>query len=151
VDYRSASYFGENPRSAPNVHTDMEYRLVDDEFADYPELRAELWDLLTHHLETFQDPVQTDDPFAATIEVAMQSYDNLPLIGQAAVAAHGGTPARPGKFDAEAFYHFKGTHDGKETTLLDMKARQLAWAVRRTERMWLKAWELATQPPEPPR
>ena len=147
-DYRSASYFGANPRGAPNVHADMEYRLIDDEFEDYPALRAELWDLLIEQLEAFEDPVQVTDPFVGTIEVALHSYDALPLIGQAAVAAYGGTPDRPGKFDPEAFYHFKGKVGDSEFTILDLKARQLAWAVRRTERAWLGAWEMAKKPLE---
>ena len=48
-DYRSASYFSANPRSAPNVHADVEYRLVDDEFEDYPALRAEFFDISGVH------------------------------------------------------------------------------------------------------
>jgi hypothetical protein len=132
----------------------MEYRLVDDEFEDYPQLRAELWEHLMKHLDGFEDPVRTDDPFAGTIEVAMRSYEALPLIGEAAVAAYGGKPDRPARFDVNVFYHFKGTVGGEEMTVLDLKARQLAWAVRRTERAWLRAWALSGgrapgPPPEP--
>ena len=150
-DYRSASYFAGNPRGAPNVHADMEYRLVDDEFEDYPALRKELWELLTKSLETFGDPVETDDPFDATVEVALRSYDALPLIGQAAVAAYGEKPGRSGRFDAEAFCHFKGVVDGTEMTLLELKARQMVWAVKRTQRLWLGAWRAASAKPTQPR
>jgi hypothetical protein len=145
-DYKSASYFSGNPRSAPNIHADMEYRLVDDEFADYPDLRAEFWDLLVKALEEAHDPIETDDPFDATVEVALRSYDALPLIGEAAMAAYEGEGAGRKVFDAGTFYRFKGKVDGRDTSLLEMKARQMAWAVRRTQRLWLLAWRQATTP-----
>jgi len=71
---------------------------------------------------------------------ARRSYDALPLIGHAAQAAY----TRDGtswKFDADKFYHFKGTVNGKATTVLQMKARQMAWGVKRTQRLWRKAWD----------
>jgi hypothetical protein len=139
-DYRSASYFNASPRSAPNVHADVEYRLVDDEFEDYPALRKEFWELLVKALEQADDPAKSDDPFDATIEVSLRSYDALPLIGQAAVAAYGDKPTRQSRFDAPAFFHFRGPVAGQEMTVLEMKARQMAWGVRRTERLWTKAW-----------
>ena len=142
-DYRSASYFTANPRGAPNVHADMEYRLVDDELEDYPELRKEFWELLVRALDAQPDPATSEDPFDATVEVALKSYDALPLIGQAAVAAYGPKGSRQ-KFDADAFYHFKGSVDGKDMSLLEMKGRQYAWAVRRTQTLWRKAWVEAT-------
>jgi hypothetical protein len=146
-DYRSASYFSANPRSAPNVHADVEYRLVDDEFEDYPALRAEFWPLLIKAMEA-EDPVQTDEPFDGTVEVALSSYDALPLIGQAAVKAYGERPTSQKAFDADTFYHFRGAVDGRETSVLEMKARQMAWGVRRTQRMWVRAWQQANTPAE---
>jgi hypothetical protein len=147
-DYRSASYFSANPRGAPNVHADVEYRLVDDEFEDNPELRKEFWDLLVKALDEKEEPTRLDDPFAATVEVALRSYDALPLIGQAAVAAYGERPGRQKEFDAPTFYHFRGAVDGHEMSVLEMKARQMAWGVRRTERLWVKAWRDAAGPRE---
>jgi hypothetical protein len=145
-DYRSASYFSANPRGAPNVHADVEYRLVDDDGADYPELRTEFWGLLVQALKDGEDPVRTDDLFAATIEVSLRSYDALPLIGQAAVAAYGERPGPRQAFDAGAFYHFRSTVGGREMSLMEMKARQMAWGIRRTERLWLQAWLEGTRP-----
>jgi len=142
-DYRSASYFSANPRSAPNVHADVEYRLVDDEFEDYPDLRKEFWEALVKSLEN-DDTVRTEDPFDATLEVSMRSYDALPLIGLAAVAAYGETGGARKDFDANAFFHFRGKVGAEEMSVLEMKARQMAWGVRRTERLWLKAWRQAT-------
>ena len=49
----------------------------------------------------------------------------------------------PDAFDAEAFFHFKGTYGGREMTLLEMKARQEAWAVKRVQRLWRRAWDEA--------
>ena len=158
-DYRSASYFAGNPRSAPNVHADMEYRLVDDEFADYPELRAEFWKLFAAAVDEVKDPVETDDLFLAALEVAMRSYDNLPLIGEAAAAAYAkpggdkaGDTARGGRrsFDADAFFHFRRKVNGRDVSVLEMKAHQMAWAARRTSRLWLRAWREATAAAPPP-
>ena len=44
-----------------------------------------------------KDPVQTTDPWRATLEVSLASYDALPLIGEAAMEAakQGGTPTEP--------------------------------------------------------
>ena len=145
VDYRSASYFPQSPRGAPNVHADMEYRLSDDDFQDYPALREAFWVAFTQALDEAKDPVGTDgDLFRSTLEVSLASYDALPLIGEAAVAAYGTAGGgRPRDFNAEAFYHFRGRVNGRQTTLMEMKARQMAWAVRRIEAMWLRAWREA--------
>jgi hypothetical protein len=146
VDYRSSTYF-KDFRSAPNVHADVEYRLVDDEFQDYPALREAFWEALTAALAEVQDPVGTDgDLFEQTLRVSMASYDALPLIGEAAVAAYANAPARgqrprPSDFDADTFFGFKGNVGGVETTVMQMKARQMALAVKRTERLWTRAWQ----------
>jgi hypothetical protein len=152
VDYKSASYFPDF-RTAPNVHADMEYRLVDDEYADYPDLRQAFWAALVKALDEVQDPVGTDgDLFQRTLEVSLASYDALPLIGQAAQAAYAnarGPRARPVDFDADVFFGFKGRFQDGEVTLLQLKARQMAWAVKRTEGLWLRAWKEAQSGPRP--
>jgi hypothetical protein len=148
IDYKSQTYFADKQK-APNVHAEMEYRMPDDENDDFMELRKEFWPLFARALEEVKDPVQTDDPWLSTLEVALASYDALPLIGQAAMAAakQGGTPDAPagpaGQFDTEAFFRFKGQYGGRETTVMEMKARQTAWAVKRIERLWLQAWKEA--------
>lgn len=143
-DYKSASYFASNPRTAPNVHADVEYRLVDDEYEDYPELRAQFWDLFVTAMDAGDDPAEADDLVQATLEVSLRSYDALPLIGQAAVAAYPADGAgRRRDFDAEKFFHFKGRVGGREMTVIEMKGRQMASAVRRTQRLWLRAWHEA--------
>ena len=150
ADYKSASYFPQNPANAPNVHADMEYRLVDDEYADYPELRLALWEALVKALEQTEDPVAIDgDLFRSTLEVAHVSYDALPLIGEAAVRAYGAGGGRPRDFDAEAFFNFRGRFRGRELTVLELKAGQMAWSVRRVEGLWLRAWKEAKQDARP--
>ena len=145
-DYRSASYFAASPTRAPNVHADMEYRLVDDDYADYPELRAAFWQALTKALDAKDDPVGTDgDLFRSTVEVALASYDALPLVGEAAVAAYGPQGGGPRDFKADVFYRFRGRVRSTETTVLEMKAAQMAWAVRRVEGLWLRAWNEAKE------
>ncbi len=139
VDFRSHSFF-KVQRKAPNVHSSMEYQMCDDE-RDYPELRQEFWPLFTQQLDQFSDPVVTDDLFVATIQVARTSYDALPLIGEAAVKSvkpSGGNKADT--IDCEQFFRYEGTINGRPTSVMKMKARQTAWAVKRIERVWKQAW-----------
>jgi hypothetical protein len=147
LDYKSQSYFA-NKRKAPNVHNELEYRTVDDEHEDFPELRAEYWKLFEAALANVNDSVSTADPFRAALDVSFISYDALPLIGQAAMraAGQGGTPDNPqgdiaGPFDTEAFMRHRGTYLGKDTSVLEMKAHQTAWAVKRIERTLRQAWK----------
>ena len=150
VDYKSAAYFADK-RKAPNVHSEVEYRMNDDEADDFMPLREVFWPLFVAALKEFEDPVKTDDPFKATLEVSLASYDALPLIGQAAMAAakQGGTPEKPEgpaeAFDTNVFFRFKGKVGDREMTVLEMKARQQASAVKRIERMWRQAWDAAQQ------
>jgi len=147
-DYKSASYFAD-AKKAPNVHTEMEYRMCDDEYDDFADLRDEFWPLFEKALADVTDPVETRDLFRATLEVSMISYDALPMIGQAALAATkpGGTPAEPLTVNTRVFFRTKGTFRGREMTVMEMKAIQTAWAVKRIEKTWLAAWEEATAPP----
>lgn len=150
LDYKSQSYFA-NPRRAPNVHAEMEYRMLDDDKLDFPELRAEYWDLFTAALEGYRDPITTTDPFDASLEVSFISYDALPLIGLAAMHAAGqkGTPEEPrgditGEFDTAAFMRFRGGFRGEEMSVMELKARQTAWAVQRIQTILRQAWREAT-------
>jgi hypothetical protein len=150
LDYKSQSYFA-NRRRAPNVHSEMEYRILDDEKEGFPQLRKEYWTLLEIQLADRSDPITTADTFRASLEVSDISYDALPLIGLAAMHAAGqrGTPDDPqgdiaGKFDTEAFMRFRGTFRGQEMTVMEMKAKQTAWAVTRIEKTLRQAWKDAT-------
>jgi hypothetical protein len=149
IDYKSATYFADK-RKAPNVHAQVEYVMADDEFDEHMKLREEYWPLLINALDEVQDPVQTDDLFRATLEVCLSSYDALPLIGQAAMAAakQAGTPQQPtgaasDTFDTETFFRSRGPLRGKETSVMEMKAYQQAWAVKRVMRIWRRAWDEA--------
>jgi hypothetical protein len=141
IDFQSKTYF-KNKRGAPNVHADVEYRLVDDDKDDFMPQREQLWKDFAKALDEVKDPIDTDDLFRATVEVSLTSYDALPMIGHAAVEAYGSDTA-PGEFDAAKFATFKGKYRGREMTISEMKAHQLAWAVKRVERVWLKAWKEA--------
>lgn len=150
LDYKSQSYFA-NRRKAPNVHAEMEYRMLDDEVKEFPELRQEYWPLFEAALNDPSDPVESADPFTASLQVSFISYDALPLIGEAAMRAAGqqGTPDDPtgdiaGAFDTEAFFRHRGTYRGKEMSVMEMKALQTAWAVKRIEKTLRNAWDDAT-------
>jgi hypothetical protein len=137
VDYRSQSYFN-NRRGAPNIHNEMEWRMVDDEKEGFPDLRRDFWPLLMRAMEEVTDPVTTRDPWQATMEVAYLSYEALPLIGDAAVAASTDDP-----FDTEKFFRHRGQLRGQSISVMEMKAQQQALAVKRIKSMWLAAWEQA--------
>jgi hypothetical protein len=148
IDFKSSAYFADK-RNAPNVHAQLEYMMADDDADDHLALREEFWPLFVRALEEVRDPIGTDDLFVATNEVALASYDALPLIGTAAMAAmkQGGTPDAPAgaaaseKFDLEVFFRHRGQHQGREMSVMEMKARQQAWAVKRIERVWRRAWD----------
>lgn len=152
IDYRSSYYF-KDKLSAPNVHGDVEYRLVDDDLDDYLPLRQEFWDLFVRALNDGSDTVKTNDPWQATVEVLLSSYDCLPMIGHAAALAYQKSPAgnhsSRAAFDAQAFFHFQGDYRGQRMTVMDMKARQLAWAVLRVQRLWRQAWDEAQNKSSP--
>jgi len=153
LDYKSTSYFAE-ARKAPNVHSQLEYMMVDDDLNDHADLRKEYWEAFAEALRTTQDGIATDDPWQSTVEVARSSYTALPLIGSAAMHAsgQGGTPQKPegasGEFDLTKFFHFQGVRDGQAVTVLQMKAHQQALAVTRTVRLWRAAWDQAQRPSE---
>jgi hypothetical protein len=149
IDYKSATYFA-NKRKAPNVHAQVEYEMVDDEFDDHMELRKEYWPAFAKALDEVKDPIETKDLWQATCEVSLASYDALPMIGVAAMAAakQGGTPEKPegdvsNEFNTEVFFHSTGKYNGREMTVLEMKAYQQAWAVKRVEKMLRQAWDEA--------
>jgi hypothetical protein len=150
-DYKSATYFADK-RKAPNVHTEVEYRMCDDDREDYMDLREAFWPLFVTALDKSKDPPAGKDPWQATLEVSLSSYDALPMIGEAAMAAakQAGTPQNPtgpaGPFDTRVFYHHKGGFRGQQMTVMEMKALQQSWAVHRVEELWLQAWNEAQTP-----
>jgi hypothetical protein len=147
IDYKSASYF-KIQRKAPNAHAAVEYQMCDDDEKNaWPELRKEFWPKFTQQLQQFEDPIVTDDLFKATLEVSLASYDALPLIGEAAAKAArtGGINDKTDVIDCEQFFHYAGTIDGRPMTVMEMKPRQTAWAVKRIQRVWKQAWMEANQ------
>ena len=148
VDFMSRTYFGKENLRVPSVHWCVEGMLDDDDHDDHMALREEFWAAFAKELAAIKDPTIATDPWAATIEVMMSSYDGLPLIGRAAMAGFHltGTPDAPQGHptevvDAEAFFHCKGKVGEREMTMLELKAHQMAWAVACVERVWRQAWE----------
>ncbi len=127
----------------------MEYEMVDGEKNDYPALRKAYWPMFVKNIETIKDVGETKDLFKGTLETSFAAYDALPLIGLAAMKASGqaGTPEKPtgkaGQIDTTAFFLYKGTLNGKPTTVMEMKAYQTALAVRRAEAILRQAWDEA--------
>lgn len=162
IDFRSRTYFA-IPQRAPDVHGMLEYGMVDWEGRPFPELRQQLWQKLTAELEcaapeTVPGEQGRIDPWQSTALVSLRSYDALPLIGAAAQSAAGqrikdgdpsqpvDAPARePDAFDVEKFFAQRGGVWGREVSLLDVKAQQLALAVLRIEALLRQAWEEARE------
>jgi hypothetical protein len=148
-DYQSRTYFADR-RSAPNVHSEMEWRMNDDEKEAFPQLRADYWEAFVEQLDKAEEP-ETDpnDLWLATLQVAAYSYANLPLIGEAAMAAsgQGGTPDKPegkaGPLSTERFFRFEGNGPDGKMSVLAMKAKQQAIAVKRVQRLFRQAWDEA--------
>jgi hypothetical protein len=150
IDYKSATYFA-NKRHAPNVHSEVEYKMCDDEKDQHMSLRQEYWPMFVKDIDDFRDPVQSKDVFQSSVAISLQSYDALPMIGQAAMqaAGQGGTPEHPqgdisGQFDTEIFFHCRGQYMGHEMTVMQMKAIQTAWAVQRIQKILRQAWDEAS-------
>jgi hypothetical protein len=149
IDYKSLSYLPADAKQT-NVHNDMEFRLVDDNLADYPELRKAFWTIFVRKLDEVDDPAAGADPWEAAMRTLLISYDALPLIGRAAKDAYLDAQGNVRPFNAEAFFSAKGVYRGREMTLMELKAQQLAWAVVRLQALWLSAWNEATATPTSP-
>jgi len=144
IDYKSETYF-KGVRRPPNVHADIEYRFIDEDAEDYTAVRAELCELFFKKLDEVKDPVETTDLWQATLEVALTSYDALPLIGKAAAAAYKAEDGTIGPVKADVFMRTKGQYRGREMSVAEMKAEQTAWAVKRIERVLRQAWDEGTK------
>lgn len=150
ADYKSQSYFADK-RTAPNVHSEVEWRMNDDEKQHFPQLRAEYWDALMKSVETSREDsyAKENDVWKETLLVADDAYGKLPLIGLAAMHAAGqqGTPGQPigpaGAFDTEKFFRFESDVSGQKTSVLEMKAKQQALAITRTVSLIRRAWDAA--------
>ena len=152
IDYQAYSFFLNLEKSKkPKVHFDMEYVLVDGENEDYPALREELWKHLQAALSQMQRPAISKDVWTTSVGISLQSYDALSLIGNAARAAYLDSAGNLKAFDADVFYHFAGKVNDAETTILQMKARQLALATKWVETLLLTAWQEANNKPNSPK
>jgi hypothetical protein len=146
VDYQAYSFFP-GLAKPPKVHFDMEFRLVDDEDADYLELREAFWSLFIGELADAHRPEAGPDLWVDSVQIALQSYDALPIIGQAARGAYLQPDGKLKPFDAAAFFSHRGQYEGQDLSVLQLKARQMARSIRWIEYLWLKAWQEAHAEP----
>ncbi|MFT3786556.1 MAG: hypothetical protein QM770_10365 [Tepidisphaeraceae bacterium] len=151
IDYKSKSYFPHD-RTPPNVHAEMEYKLVDESALPLRSLRTDYWTAFTTSLELGQDPILATDIFELSVRTSIMSYDALPLIGHAAVASNHApitapstAPSTPLTFDTESFYRFRGKMRDVELSVYEMKAIQQAIAVKHVERVLRQAWDEASK------
>ena len=145
-DYRSRSYFPPGGKArVPNIHFDMEYRLLDDETVASPELRKEFWDAMQKAVADMQDTGDLADLWKLSLETSIASYQALPLIGKAGAVSYPKTDAGYGVWKLEMFYHAKGQFGGREMSIMEIKVDRMATAVKRVARVWRKAWDEAHQ------
>jgi hypothetical protein len=150
IDFRSASYFPDAGRQAPNVHGMFEWGFIDDEAMAYPQLRAGYFDGMVDFLQTL-DGAREDgasitrigDPFISTLKVSREMYQYLPTIGRAAQrAVEAGSLDEP---DLVTFAeHADERSDGQ--SVLSIKSAAGALAVARTQDALRQAWLDATRP-----
>lgn len=151
-DYKSRAFFPEKTRN-PDVHSLIEWKMADEEFDDYPELRAAYWPILVEAIKDAKELSKSSDAWQSSVEASYLSYDALPLIGEAAIAAwdkdakpEGENSREQGRIDIVKFYNHRGQAFGREMSVLELKARQQAFAVGRTKAAWLNAWKEAKAP-----
>lgn len=142
IDYQANSFFP-GLAKAPKVHHDMEFRLVDDDENDYPELRQAFWTTFTQELADAELPEGSADLWADSVQIALQAYDALPMIGQAARGAYLQPDGKLKPFDAQAFFSYRSRYEGQDLSVMQLKARQMARAVRWIQHLWLDAWKEA--------
>jgi hypothetical protein len=144
MDYQCYSFFPNAPRK-PRVHFDMEFRLTDDDKADYPELREEFWNAFLGALSS--GPMEMrKDVWTSSLQDSLVAYEAIPLIGRAAQAAYTDESGQMKGFDANTFNHFKGHINDwadADLTVLQVKAIMMAKGVHWTQRLWLEAWQQA--------
>jgi hypothetical protein len=138
IDYRSHSYL--DVASPPSAHSEMEWRMADDETQPNEGLRARYWDELMTALDTPFDPATTNDVWLATLDVSIDAYRHLPLIGRSARAALRTDPTTKPTIDTDAFFRHLSDPTDPTSSALTLKARQQGLAVRRTARLIRQAW-----------
>ncbi|MCC6239199.1 MAG: hypothetical protein IT448_02720 [Phycisphaerales bacterium] len=147
VDYKSRVFFPPGAH-VPNVHAQMEYILVDDERADFPELREQFWQLLQQKLTSVNDEATMDDLWVGSVQTSLRAYDALELVGAAAAAAWkraegSDNPSTPWVIDTTAFYNYRMTQNGVSVSLAEKKAELQALAVIRIAEHLRQAWDEA--------
>ena len=142
MDYQCYSWFPDAPRK-PRVHFDMEFRLTDDDTADYPQLREQFWNAYLGANAIEPAPAEKD-VWTSSVRYSSIAYAFIPMIGKAARGAYLDPAGNLKGFDAEAFFAFKDRFPelgiDNEISILDLKAIMMSKGVKWTERLWLDAW-----------
>ena len=110
----------------------MEYMMADDDADDHMALREEFWPLFVKALDEVKDPVETDDLWLATMrggagELRRPAADRRRRDGRGEAGRHAGRSRRAPaaeKFDTETFFRHRGQFQGREMSVMEMKARQ---------------------------
>ena len=94
-------------------------------------------------------PVQIQkDVWTTSISISITSYEAIPMIGKAARVAYLTEDGKLKEFDADAFFGYKDRVFDTQSTVLELKALQMAKATRWIETVLLQAWRDA-HPNEP--
>ncbi len=125
-------------------HGDVEFQLFQNTEEPRATFRKQFWtdlsaDLQPGALQPIEAPPArpgVGKVFLLDLAILSDSYDYLPLIGNAAQAAYA-----TGTFDPEKFFPFEGEVHGQKLTIEQMIALQNAKAVLQVERVYRRAWE----------
>ncbi len=172
IDFNSASYLVGHIKQLPittrpgaaalaamrlpvgvNPHGDLEFQLFASADPLREAFRAQFWALLLTDIDRLTTERQQKaqilptsfDPFRWNLNALGDSYDYLPVVGHAAVAAYAS-----GRFDVNAFLGFEGKAKGKTVSVIQLIALRNARGVLDVEQCYRLAWSASHSTNTPP-
>jgi hypothetical protein len=137
---QTVDYFVERKDSRRiNPHGDLEFQIFANTHEPRKTYREQFWKELMARVEKKgreeKMPATKLGTFDRTFEILSDSYQYLPAIGKAAIAAYSS-----GEFNPQAFFSSEDTVKGEKLTIVQLIAEQNAQAVIEVERTLRQAW-----------
>jgi hypothetical protein len=122
-----------------NPHGDLEFQLFANTQEPRKTFREEFWKELTARVEKKEKEEKMPETklgtFDRTYEILADSYQYLPAIGKASIAAYA-----TGEFNPQAFFTSEDTVNGEKMDIVQLIAERNAQAVVEVERTLRQAW-----------